>query len=109
MSNRIEKLNHRFLQEISDIINSEIEFDEQILLTVTHVDLSPDLSQAKVALSVLPFEKSEQAISKVINKKQKIIQELNHRIKLKKIPRLIFITDDTEQKAQEVEDLINQI
>lgn len=109
MSNRTDKLNKLLLEEISEIISSEIEFDFSPLVTVTGIDVAPDLSQAKVGLSVLPFEKTEEVIGKIVTERNKIASELNKKVKLRKIPRLIFIHDDTEEKASEVEKIINEI
>ena len=109
MPNRTEKLNKLLHEEISEIINSEIEFESGILVTVTGVDVSPDLSQAKIGLSVLPFEKTREVIGKIVTERYHIINELNKKIKLKKIPKLIFINDDTEEEASKVEKIINEI
>lgn len=109
MSKRAVKLSKHFQHIIADIIAAHVEFDKNILVTVVHAALSSDLSRAKIWLSVLPFAKSEAAINTLIVHKQLIIEILNQEIKLRKMPRLIFLIDDTEEKATAMEKQINQL
>lgn len=108
-THRIQKLNKLFLREISEIINQEVEFDDDVLVTVTGVEIAPDLSVAKVWISTLPFKKSEQVMAKLINDRKNIKHLLNQEITLRKIPDLIFMVDESEERAQEVEEMINKI
>lgn len=109
MSHRIQKLNKLFRQEISEIITREIEFEDDVLVTVTEVEIAPDLSMAKVWISVLPFEKSKQVMAQLINERKNIKYLLNQEITLRKIPDLIFVLDTTEEEAGKVEEIINKI
>lgn len=108
MSHRIEKLNKAFLHELSTIINQHFEFDEA-LVTVTGVELAVDLTQAKVFISVLPFEKTSGVLAQIINQRQLIKKILNQSIKIRKLPNLIFLVDNTEEQASHIEKIINQI
>jgi len=57
MTERIAKLNELFKREISRILLKEENFDRNILVTVTRVDISPELSGAKIFISVMPEER----------------------------------------------------
>jgi len=109
MSFHQEKLNKLFLHELADIIAYYIEFPSNILVTLLHVEVAKNLSQAKIWLSVLPFDKSREAVSILITQKQLLIEHLNQRIKLRRMPKLIFLIDDTEEKAVAMEKQISNL
>lgn len=79
------------------------------LITVTKVNVSPDMSIARVYLSLFgPGEKSE--IFKSINKQKKEIRhQLAIRVKgqLRIIPDLDFIMDDSLDYIENIEKLLN--
>ena len=58
MSYRLEKINKLLRREINQIFLREIEFGNDVLITVTEVRTTADLRQAKIMVSVLPFNKS---------------------------------------------------
>ncbi len=109
MLHRAEKLNKIFLHKISEIINREIDFGQETLVTITQVKVAPDLSQAKIFVSVLPFSKSQEVILILNRHRQLLVKFLNQAIKIRKIPRLIFLIDDTEEEASRIEKIINNL
>lgn len=79
------------------------------LITVTRVNITPDMSLARVFLSLFgPGEKSE--IFRSINKQKKEIRhQLGVRVKgqLRIIPDLEFIVDDSLDYIENIEKLLN--
>ena len=53
LSIKIERLNHRFAIEISNIIREEMKDERINFVTITDVDITNDLSHAKVYITVL--------------------------------------------------------
>lgn len=108
MIERIKRVNQLIKHEISQLINREIDFDNT-LVTVTRVDTSPDLKQAKIGIIVLPQEETEQAL-KILEKNIYHIQQLlNKKLRMKYIPKIIFEIDKTEVNAQRLEEVLQQI
>jgi len=109
MSERIVKLNELFKREISKILLKEENFDRSILVTVTRVDISPELSGAKIFISVMPKEKRKEVLDFLKKDIYHIQQELNKRVYLRKIPRIVFQEEAKVEEAARIEELISKI
>ena len=109
MSLRIQKINELLKQEISDLILRELDFSRDTLITVTKVDTSKDLLDARVGVSVLPFLKAEK-VMKVLNSQVFNIQKvLDKRLKIKVVPKIRFELDKSYERADRVNSLLKQI
>jgi len=106
---RQEKLDQIFLEELNRAIKHTVEFDAGIFVTIVGVRVAENLQSARVLVSCLPFEKSGAAVKKLQANHQNLIEYLNRRVKFRKIPKLIFEIDDTEEKAEGIEKLIKEI
>lgn len=108
MTLRQEKVNELLLEEVSKLIVREVDFPSDIFVTVVKVQVDPALARAKVWVSVLPFSKKLQAI-KILKRNRKIIQhKLNKRLYMRHVPKIEFRFDDTEEKAWEVERILDE-
>ena len=108
MSNRIEKVNSLLEQEISKIILRDFYFSEA-LVTLTHVDSSANLIEAKAYISVFPDEKIDKIIE-ILNKGiYSVQQKINKRLKMRPIPKIKFVKDNELIKAGKVEELLGQL
>jgi ribosome-binding factor A len=109
MSHRIPQLNELLRQEISELFLREMTWPENALVTITKVTTAHDLSQTKVMISVLPVNEQERVL-KILNNKARHIQHLlGQKLVIRKIPKIIFRFDDTEEKASHIEGLIDRI
>jgi ribosome-binding factor A len=80
------------------------------MVSVTGVRMSPDLSFAKVFVSIFPSSKSEN-VMQIINKNAKSIRlEVGKRIKnqLRLVPELAFNIDDSLDYVEKIESLLKQ-
>lgn len=101
--NQYNKLIQKELGEI--FVKYGKEWFGNMLVTVTIVRISSDLSQAKVYLSVLPFEKSNE-ILQIANHRQKQIRGLfgnQVRHQVRHVPELIFYIDDTADFIERID------
>jgi len=105
---RTDKLNKEFQHLIAEFVTRELDLPIDFLVTITHVAIDGGLSEARIWLSVLPFEKSEIAIGELIKNKQNLVNYLNKNLSIRRIPRLLFLIDETEQEATELEKIINK-
>jgi ribosome-binding factor A len=78
-------------------------------VTVTHVDLSPDLKNAKVFVTVFRKELAEELLF-ILNKSAGFFQStLAKSAHFRSIPRITFVYDTQLETAQKITDLINKI
>lgn len=109
MASRTDKLDSILYKEISSIIQFDLNDPKIGFATVSEVKISPDLSCAKVFVSFLGKNyKKRDGIEALRRSKGFIKTELAHRIKIRKIPDLIFEVDDSLDQAQRIEDIIKQ-
>ncbi len=106
---RQEQLNELIQQELSQIILREVEMPEDSLSTITNVEVDKDYLTAKVFLSVFPFKYSQRVLGKLRKKAGYLQFLLNRKLGMRLVPKIFFELDQTEEKASEIEDLLNKI
>ncbi len=78
------------------------------LISVTVVRVSPDLSLAKIYLSIFPAENSQETLQSVRETTSGIRYDLGNIIKnqVRKIPELAFFLDDSMDYAARIDELL---
>ncbi len=102
---KIPRYNELILEELALAVNREV-FLDQALITISYVDCSPDLKQAKVGFSVLPDNLAGTALRKLNSATKQLLPRLKARLKLRKLPRLIWEFDSSEREAHKIERLL---
>ncbi len=102
---KLERVNDLLLVEIAQAINREVAV-ENALITITYVECSPDLKQAKIGFSVLPDNLTGTALRKLTAATSQLAGILRSRTKMRRLPRLIWEFDATEKEASKIEKLI---
>jgi len=109
-TNRQKKIAALLQRDLVDILQGEIRRNAivNLVISVSKVYVTTDLSLAKVYLSVFPNEKSKEIIVAVRSNTQLIKHELAQRIRqqLRKVPDLMFYTDDSHQYLQGIENAL---
>ncbi len=109
-SARIERLNEDIKRELVSIISSMKDPRLQCFLTVMRVETAPDLTSAKVHISVLEGDEACLDAIKALKKGQGFIRgELSRRMRIKRSPEITFIKDDGTAYAQKINELIRDI
>jgi len=72
------------------------------LLSVTRVSMSPDRADARIWISVLPEEHAELTLHGLCSAATKIRKELSEKIRMRRIPRLHFLLDESLKKEARV-------
>ena len=106
---RIERLNHTYQEEISMILMKEIKDEDIKFVTITGVDVTNDLSFAKVYYTVLDDDKKEKTKEALDKAAPFIRKQLASRIEIRHTPELRFIYDKTEEYGSHIDKLINKI
>ncbi|HBH22939.1 MAG TPA: 30S ribosome-binding factor RbfA [Cytophagales bacterium] len=81
------------------------------MISVTKVDMSPDLSVAKVYLSLVIQRDKDKMMELVDRKKSEIRKDLGNRIgkQVRRIPELIFYLDDSAAYADKMDQLFRNL
>jgi ribosome-binding factor A len=107
MTKRIEKVNSLLQQEIGKILLHDFAFSPEILVTLTHVDCSSNLIEAKVYVSVFPENKADPILNALKKSVYDVQYKINRTLRMRPIPKIIFIKDKNEAMAGKVEELLS--
>lgn len=107
---RTGRVGEQIKKELSQLIQTEIKDPRIGFITVTGVDVTNDLSQAKVYLSVLGDDEQKADTLKGLEKASGFLRsELGKRIRLRHVPELIFKFDESIAYGSRIEKLLNEI
>jgi len=107
--NRIEKVNSLLEKEISKIIQREIMFSGGVLVTLTHVEATANLIEAKVYISVFPEDKADNTL-KILNKEIYGIQkEIDKKLNMRPVPKIKFVKDKEPAEVGRIEELLVKV
>ncbi|WP_454190608.1 30S ribosome-binding factor RbfA [Paenibacillus sp. Marseille-Q7038] len=107
---RTGRVSEQIKKEISLLIQTELKDPRVGFVTVTGVDLTNDLSQAKIYLSVLGDEEQKNNSLKALHKANGFMRsELGKRIKFRHVPELIFKIDESIEYGSRIEKLLTEI
>ena len=94
--------------ELSTLIAREVEFPLGTLVTISSVEVAPDIEEAKVNISVIP-KSSEERVMMVLTKLRGHIQKLLVRkINIKPTPHIRFEIDPGPENAARVDKLLRE-
>lgn len=106
---RRERVAEEIRAELSQILQHEMRDPRMGWVTVTRVEMSPDLAHAKVFLSVYGSDADQAASLRVLERAAGYIRaELGRRIRLRQTPELHFRGDDSIEQSQRIQDLLNR-
>ena len=107
---RMEKVQELMKQEISKIILQELKDPRIGFVTVTQVEVSRDLSLAKVYISIMGSEEQIEGSWKGLQSSLGFIRrEVGHRIRLRITPELRFVLDKSLDYSDHIQKLLLQI
>lgn len=106
---KIERLNHVFMQEISNILMTEIKDEDIKFVTVTGVDITNDLSYAKVYVTVFDEDKRKTTLEALNGASHFIRGKLSERVEIRHTPELKFIYDESIEYGNHIEEIIDKI
>ncbi len=109
---RQQKFSRLIQKELSDIFQRDKRgILENAFLTITDVKVSPDLSVARVYLSMMLAKDKEKVLEKVNQHKKEIRKALGEKIgkQVRIVPDIVFFIDEVEERAQRIEDIIKNL
>ena len=107
---RIQKINRLIQKELGDIFQRETAKMRGTLVSVSSVRTSPDLSVARVHLSVFPSEQGAEIVANVNANEHAIRYDLAQRVRhqLRRTPELTFYIDDSLDYIDHIDELLKK-
>lgn len=106
-TNRQKKIGNLLQKDLVDILQGEIRRNNinNLIISVSKVSVTSDLSIAKVFLSVFPNDKANELLSAIKSNTPLIKHDLAQRVKnqLRKVPDLIFYIDDSLEYIEKID------
>ncbi len=109
MSIKINRIESILVKEISYILANEVKDKDINFVTVTAVDVTNDLSYAKVYVTVLDDEKREITMNALNDAKGFIRSQLFDRVDMRNVPELTFVYDESIEYGKNIENIIEEI
>ncbi|MBL7850502.1 MAG: 30S ribosome-binding factor RbfA [Cyclobacteriaceae bacterium] len=109
---RQQKFGRLIQKELSDIFQRDQRgVLGNTFITIVEVRMSPDLSLAKVYISMMLAKDKKAILEKLDQHKKEIRKALGDRIRnqARIIPELAFLIDEVEEKAQRMDDLLKSL
>src|SRR3712207_2397479 len=105
--NRIARL---LQKELSIIFQMQTKQMHGVLISVTNVKVSPDLSICTAHLSIFPSERGEEILANINRTTSQIRYELGTRVRnqLRIIPELRFHIDDSLDYIERIDELLKK-
>lgn len=107
MSRRTDRMSDLLRAEISDLVLRELHDPRVKLVSITRVEVTPDLGRATIKVSVLGDDKQrEEAIEGLRHARGFLRTELSHRLRTRMTPELVFELDRGAEHSQMISDLL---
>jgi len=105
---RLNKIGRLLQKELGDLFQKQTQGMPGVLISVSAVRVSPDLSIAKVYLSIFPSDKGKELIETIEYNHRTIRYDLGQRVRmqLRKIPELNFYLDDSLDYLEKIDNLL---
>lgn len=106
-TNRQRKIGNVIQKDLVDILQGEIRKNgiSNLIISVSKVSVTTDLSIAKVYLSIFPQEKAKELLEAIKSNTSLIKHDLSQRVKLqlRKVPNLVFYIDDSLDYIEKID------
>ncbi|WP_159799493.1 30S ribosome-binding factor RbfA [Flavobacterium sp. MK4S-17] len=107
-TNRQKKIGTLLQKDLVDILQGEVRKNgiANLIISISKVNVTSDLSIAKVYLSVFPSEKSGELLTAIRSNTPLIKHDLAQRVRLqlRKVPNLIFYIDDSLDRIEKLDE-----
>lgn len=110
MTLRANRVGEQMKKELGEIIGQKVKDPRIGFVTVTDVEVTGDLQQATVFISVLGTDSEKEATLMGLSKAKGFIRsEIGKRIRLRKTPEIEFAFDDSVEYGNRIETLLKQV
>ena len=107
---RLNRVSRLLQKELASIFQSQTRAMHGVLVSVTRVKISPDLSICTSYLSIFPSDKSEELLNNIRANEKTIRYDLGQRVRnqLIIVPELRFFIDDSLDYMERIDSLLKK-
>ena len=107
---RQNKIARLLQKELSLIFQQQTRATHGVMVSVTRVKISPDLSICTAYLSIFPSEKAEEILTNINANGKSVRYELGTRVRnqFRIVPELRFFIDDSLDYIDRIDELLNK-
>jgi len=110
MSKRTEKVAMAIKEEVSQLILQELKDPRIGFVTITHVEVTPDLKRAFIFYSIMGDTKGVENTQRALNAAKGYVRRLlGDRLKLRFVPEIHFERDDSIEKSFHIAELLKKL
>ena len=108
-SNRIGRINEEIQRELAALFRTVKDPRVHGLVSITHVETTPDLRYAKVYVSVLDKSDVKEVVKGLRSAGGYLRRELGRALQLRYTPELTFVADDSIAEGAHILELIEKL
>ena len=109
MTDRTKRLDELLREEISDIITRQVDDPRIGFLTITDVEVAPDLRHANVWVSVIGSVEEKKQTLRALAHAMPFVRQRLGRLRLKRIPDLHVKEDETAARGTRVMKILEEL
>jgi ribosome-binding factor A len=107
---RASRVGDQIRAELADLLVREVHDPGIGFLTIVHVKVSPDLQQATAYYTTIGDEKARKETAKALGRATPFLRrQMGRRLRLKRVPELAFFFDDSIEKNDRIERILQDI
>ncbi len=105
---RHERVAGQMRRDLAKLIQHEIKDPEVGFVSLSDVEVTRDLSHAKVFITVFEPEKAQGSLKALRRAASFLRRRLGQELRLRHVPELHFVHDDSVEKGSHIDDLISK-
>lgn len=109
MTDRTRRLDELLREEISEVIRREVDDPRIGFLTITDVEVAPDLRHATVWVSVIGSDDEKRDTLRALSRAMPFVRQRLGRLRLKRIPALHVREDETAARGTRVMQILDEL
>jgi ribosome-binding factor A len=110
MSQRPSRVGEQIREDLTELLTREVHDPGIGFLTITHVRVTPDLHQARVYYTTLGDQKARRESARALERAAPFLRrQLGRRLRLRHTPELEFFFDESIERHDRIEQILQQI
>ena len=110
MTRRTRQVGELLREELTDIIRRDVKDPRIGFMSITHVEVPPDLRSARVYVSVLGTDEERSATLTALRSAAGYIRrQLKPRLRMRQVPELDFRDDRSMEHAQQIAETLRHL
>ena len=110
MSQRPTRVGEQIREDLTELITREVHDPGVGFITITRVDVTPDLQQARVYYTSLGDDKARRETRRALERASPFLRrQLGRRLRLRRIPELQFFYDESIERHDRIERILQEL